>query len=98
MGKRTSRGVDANPRKRLKIVHEAPTSEDIHTTRQLKQLLAFDQDLQKARHGMGVLSCSTFSTTLLLRTKNPEQVCNHSRSSSMGCYQKKAPTTNESRS
>lgn len=93
MGKRTSRGADANPRKRQKIVHEAPTSEEIHNTRHLKQLLAFDQDLQKARHGMGVPSCCA-----LLRTKIPEQVCNHSKSSSMGCFQKKAPTTNESRS
>lgn len=41
----------ANPRKRQKIVHEAPTSEDIHTSRQLSQLLMFEQDLQKARHG-----------------------------------------------
>lgn len=51
MGKRTSRAADANPRKRQKVVHEAPTSEEIHNTRQLLQLLAFDQDLQKARHG-----------------------------------------------
>ncbi|KAJ4387214.1 hypothetical protein N0V93_007803 [Gnomoniopsis smithogilvyi] len=52
MGKRTSRAADANPRKRQKVVHEAPTSEEIHNTRQLLQLLAFDQDLQKARHGL----------------------------------------------
>lgn len=58
MGKRTSRGADANPRKRQKIVHEAPTSEEIHTTRQLKQLLAFDQDLPKARHGMVASRCT----------------------------------------
>ncbi|KAJ4412983.1 hypothetical protein N0V82_008622 [Gnomoniopsis sp. IMI 355080] len=52
MGKRTSRGTDANPRKRQKVVHEAPTSEEVFNTRQLLQLLAFDQDLQKARHGL----------------------------------------------
>ncbi|PSS02308.1 ribosome 60S biogenesis N-terminal-domain-containing protein [Coniella lustricola] len=52
MGKRNSRGADANPRKRQKIVHEAPTSEEIHTSRQLQQLLSFEQDLQKARHGL----------------------------------------------
>lgn len=52
MGKR-ARGQDAsNPHKRQKVVHEAPTSEEIHTSRQLMQLLAFDQDLQKARHGL----------------------------------------------
>lgn len=54
MGKRPSQGPDAGgkARKRLKVVHEAPTHEAITTTRQLKGLLAFDQDLKKARHGM----------------------------------------------
>ncbi|KUI68244.1 Uncharacterized protein C14G10.02 [Cytospora mali] len=52
MGKRGP-GVDAsNPRKRVKVVHEAPTSEEIHASRQLQQLLTFEQDLQKARHGL----------------------------------------------
>jgi len=53
MGKRPSRGPDSgdNPRKRLKVVHEPPTHEDVHTSRQLAQLLSFDQDLKKARHG-----------------------------------------------
>ncbi|POS79307.1 hypothetical protein DHEL01_v202310 [Diaporthe helianthi] len=53
MGKRARGTADAsNPHKRQKVVHEAPTSEAIHTSRQLMQLLAFDQDLQKARHGL----------------------------------------------
>jgi nucleolar pre-ribosomal-associated protein 1 len=54
MVKRPSQGADAGgkARKRLKVVHEAPTHEAITTTRQLKGLLAFDQDLKKARHGM----------------------------------------------
>ncbi|CAN8103027.1 unnamed protein product [Discula destructiva] len=52
MGKRPSRGADANSRKRQKFVHEAPTSEEIQNTRQLLQLVVFDQDLQKARHGL----------------------------------------------
>jgi len=52
MAKRKSRPSDGdNPRKRPRVVHEAPTHEDVHTVRQLKQLLAFDQDLRKARHG-----------------------------------------------
>ncbi|ROW09646.1 hypothetical protein VMCG_02253 [Cytospora schulzeri] len=52
MGKR-GHGADAsNPRKRVKVVHEAPTSEEIIASRQLQQLLAFEQDLQKARHGL----------------------------------------------
>jgi nucleolar pre-ribosomal-associated protein 1 len=42
----------AKPRKRMKVVHEAPTSEEIHTSRQLKALLAPDEDLGKARHGV----------------------------------------------
>ncbi|OAA55323.1 ribosome biogenesis protein [Niveomyces insectorum RCEF 264] len=40
------------PRKRPRIVHEAPTSEEIHSARQLMQLLAFDQDVERARHGL----------------------------------------------
>ncbi len=52
MGKRKSRPSEVeNPRKRPRVVYEAPTSEEIHTARQLKQLLAFDQDMRKARHG-----------------------------------------------
>ncbi|ROW13150.1 hypothetical protein VPNG_04781 [Cytospora leucostoma] len=52
MGKR-GHGTDAsNPRKRVKVVHEAPTSEEIHASRQLQQLLFFEQDPQKARHGL----------------------------------------------
>ncbi|KAH8880660.1 hypothetical protein GQ53DRAFT_703627 [Thozetella sp. PMI_491] len=52
--KRPSRRGDLedNSRKRLKIVHEVPTSEEIHSLRQLRQLLTFDQDLKSARHGL----------------------------------------------
>ena len=53
MAKRRPYGPDGEgPRKRPRVVHEAPTSEDILSARQLMQLLAFDQDLHKARHGM----------------------------------------------
>ena len=52
MAKRKVRQSDGdNPRKRPRVVHETPTHEEVHTARQLKQLLAFDQDLKKARHG-----------------------------------------------
>lgn len=53
MGKRFSRGPDgaAASRKRQKVVHEAPTSEEIHASRQLQQLLSFSQDPVRARHG-----------------------------------------------
>ncbi|KAL2189742.1 hypothetical protein L209DRAFT_678553 [Thermothelomyces heterothallicus CBS 203.75] len=54
MGKRRSHGPDgaAASRKRQKTVHEAPTSEEVHTSRQLQQLLSFSQDPARARHGL----------------------------------------------
>ncbi|KAB5523923.1 ribosome 60S biogenesis N-terminal-domain-containing protein [Coniochaeta sp. 2T2.1] len=54
MGKRSSMGGGAaeKPRKRVKVIHEAPSSEEIHTSRQLQGLLAPEQDLKKARHGL----------------------------------------------
>ncbi|KAL2126952.1 hypothetical protein VTI74DRAFT_11560 [Chaetomium olivicolor] len=54
MGKRFSHGPGGPgvPRKRQKVVHEAPTSEEIHTSRQLQQLLSFSQDPVRARHGL----------------------------------------------
>ncbi|KAF4125276.1 nucleolar pre-ribosomal-associated protein 1 [Geosmithia morbida] len=39
-------------RKRQKVVHEVPTGEPIHSSDQLRRLLAFDQDLRQARHGL----------------------------------------------
>ncbi|KAM7206808.1 nucleolar pre-ribosomal-associated protein 1 [Naviculisporaceae sp. PSN 640] len=53
MGIRQSHGdIPGEPRKRPRIVHEAPTSEEIHTARQLGQLLAARQDPKGARHGL----------------------------------------------
>lgn len=65
MRKRFSHAPDGAgaSRKRIKIVHEAPTSEDIHASRQLQQLLAFSQDPVRSRHG--ALSCISFSPSLL---------------------------------
>ena len=54
MGKRASNGGTdgaAAFRKRQKIAHEAPSSEDIESSDQLRRLLAFDQDLRRTRHG-----------------------------------------------
>jgi nucleolar pre-ribosomal-associated protein 1 len=59
MGKRFSRGGNdvagggGGPaaRKRQKVVHEAPTHEEVHASRQLSQLLAFGQDAGRLRHG-----------------------------------------------
>ncbi|KAH7133495.1 ribosome 60S biogenesis N-terminal-domain-containing protein [Dactylonectria macrodidyma] len=39
-------------RKRQKVVHEAPTSEEVTSADQLRNLLTFDQDLRNARHGL----------------------------------------------
>ncbi|KAK1244780.1 hypothetical protein MKX08_004409 [Trichoderma sp. CBMAI-0020] len=54
MGKRTSVDTDgaAAFRKRQKITHDVPTGEDVNTGEQLQRLLAFDQDMRRARHGL----------------------------------------------
>ncbi|POR33652.1 Uncharacterized protein TPAR_06140 [Tolypocladium paradoxum] len=55
MGKRASAGGAEGAaafRKRQKIVHEAPAGEDVLSSDQLRSLLAFDQDLRRARHGL----------------------------------------------
>ncbi|TPX07345.1 uncharacterized protein E0L32_010767 [Thyridium curvatum] len=74
MAKRKPRGPEGeNPRKRVRIVHEAPTFEEIHAARQLKQLLTFDQDLQKARHGLQ--SLKVFLDTINdADTRDPEKM------------------------
>jgi nucleolar pre-ribosomal-associated protein 1 len=53
MGKRDFANADgaAAFRKRQKITHEAPTSEEVTSSDQLRNLLSFDQDLRNARHG-----------------------------------------------
>lgn len=53
MVKRPFLGADGATasRKRHHVVHEAPTSEEVHTSRQLQQLLTFTQDPVRARHG-----------------------------------------------
>ncbi|PCD42434.1 hypothetical protein AU210_004962 [Fusarium oxysporum f. sp. radicis-cucumerinum] len=54
MGKRDFNSGDgaAAFRKRQKVVHEAPTSEEVTSSDQLRNLLSFDQDLRNARHGL----------------------------------------------
>lgn len=37
--------------KRQKVSHDVPTGEDITSSGQLRQLLSFDQDLRRSRHG-----------------------------------------------
>ncbi|XWW95066.1 hypothetical protein V2A60_003017 [Cordyceps javanica] len=54
MGKRssgTSEGAAAY-NKRQKTYHEAPTSEDVYASDQLRRLLSFDQNMRTARHGL----------------------------------------------
>ncbi|KAK3192530.1 hypothetical protein K4F52_001329 [Lecanicillium sp. MT-2017a] len=54
MGKRTPMGDDgaAAYRKRQKVTHDAPAGEDVHSGDQLRKLLAFNQDMRTARHGL----------------------------------------------
>ncbi|KAI0395894.1 ribosome 60S biogenesis N-terminal-domain-containing protein [Xylariaceae sp. FL0594] len=55
MAKRKSFGGDgshAGKKQKTTHVHEAPTSEEVHTARQLQHLLTFEQDLRKGRHGL----------------------------------------------
>ncbi|EFQ30593.1 ribosome biogenesis protein Urb1 [Colletotrichum graminicola] len=54
MVKRPSRGLEGADvlRKRQKVVHEAPTFEEVNHSRHLQQLLTFDQDQKRARHGI----------------------------------------------
>jgi len=72
MGKRYSRGDGGNgnagaSRKRAKIVHEAPTFEEVYTSRQLKALLAFDQDVARARHGTFNIPSRCFGVCVLVK-------------------------------
>ncbi|KAK3379976.1 ribosome 60S biogenesis N-terminal-domain-containing protein [Lasiosphaeria ovina] len=73
MGKRFTRGVDAlsAPHKRQKIVHEAPTAEDIYASRQLRHLLSYDQDLARTRHGLQ--SFKLFLDALLAKQGDHEE-------------------------
>lgn len=50
-----SKGSEEAYNKRQKIKHVINTTEDIQSSRQLQQLLAFDQDVGRARHGMILL-------------------------------------------
>lgn len=54
MKRRAADQVDTTkpPKRKRNIVVEAPTSEEVHSARQLHQLLTFEQDLRKARHGL----------------------------------------------
>ena len=53
MAKRATHDADgaAAFRKRQKITHEVPVGEDVQDSAHLRQLLSFDQDMRKARHG-----------------------------------------------
>lgn len=46
------RNIGQEAARKRNVVHEAPTSEEVQTPRHLRQLLAFDQDLGRARHGL----------------------------------------------
>ncbi|KAJ1333707.1 nucleolar pre-ribosomal-associated protein 1 [Microdochium nivale] len=48
----TGDGPHAGKRQKTNHVHEAPTSEEVYNSRQLRQLLAFQQDMKTTRHGL----------------------------------------------
>ncbi|KAI1095801.1 ribosome 60S biogenesis N-terminal-domain-containing protein, partial [Rostrohypoxylon terebratum] len=55
MAKRKSYGNEGGhlgKKQKTAHVHEPPTSEEVYNSRQLRQLLAFQQDLRQARHGL----------------------------------------------
>ncbi|KAI0150482.1 ribosome 60S biogenesis N-terminal-domain-containing protein [Xylariaceae sp. FL1272] len=52
MAKRKPHSDGHHTSKKQKTAHDAPTSEDVRTSRQLQQLLTFEQNLQRARHGL----------------------------------------------
>ncbi|KAI1423287.1 ribosome 60S biogenesis N-terminal-domain-containing protein [Xylaria sp. FL1777] len=75
MAKRKSHGGDgihAGKKQKTNHVHEAPTSEEVYTGRQLRHLLTFDQDLHKARHGL-----QSFKNVLDSIVNNDEKKSEH---------------------
>lgn len=54
MVKRSTHDTDgaAAFRKRQKLTQDIPTGEQVTSSEQLRQLLTFDQDMRKARHGV----------------------------------------------
>ncbi|KAI1749912.1 ribosome 60S biogenesis N-terminal-domain-containing protein [Xylaria castorea] len=75
MAKRKSYGGDgihAGKKQKTNHVHETPTSEDVYTGRQLRDLLTFEQDLNKARHGL-----QSFKNVLDSIVNNDEKKSEH---------------------
>lgn len=54
-------GHHAGKKQKINHVHEAPTSEEVYTGRQLRNLLTFEQDLHIARHGELVMATIRFT-------------------------------------
>ncbi|KAJ8129991.1 hypothetical protein O1611_g3639 [Lasiodiplodia mahajangana] len=75
MAKRKSYGGDglhAGKKQKTNHVHEAPTSEEVYSGRQLGQLLTFEQDLARARHGL-----QSFKNVLDSIVNNDEKKSEH---------------------
>ncbi|GAW10732.1 hypothetical protein ANO14919_000670 [Xylariales sp. No.14919] len=75
MAKRKSYGGDglhSGKKQKTNHIHEAPTSEEVYTGRQLRHLLTFEQDLQKARHGL-----QSFKNVLDSIVNNDEKKSEH---------------------
>jgi hypothetical protein len=82
MVKRATNDVDgaAAFRKRQKLTHDVPIGEEVTSSDQLRKLLAFDQDLQRVRHG--TQTARPIRHDAMVNQWN-EQVYNPSKSCSM---------------
>lgn len=84
----TGDGPHAGKRQKTNHVHEAPTSEEVYNSRQLRQLLAFQQDMKTTRHGTPAPSArpsrDRSSSLLTLLQLGVLQVSNLSRTFSTG--------------
>ncbi|KAI1201318.1 ribosome 60S biogenesis N-terminal-domain-containing protein [Nemania serpens] len=67
-------GHHAGKKQKINHVHEAPTSEEVYTGRQLRNLLTFEQDLHIARHGL-----QSFKNVLDSIANNDEKKSEHTQ-------------------
>ncbi|KAI0117756.1 ribosome 60S biogenesis N-terminal-domain-containing protein [Nemania sp. FL0031] len=75
MAKRKSYGGDglhSGKKQKTNHVHQAPTSEEVYSGRQLGHLLTFEQDLTRARHGL-----QSFKNVLDSIVNNDEKKSEH---------------------
>lgn len=75
MPKRPSRGLEGADasRKRQKVVHEVPTFEEVNHSRHLQQLLTFDQDQKRSRHGKRILRLKSVTLNRTDMARHPSR-------------------------